>query len=408
MTKERIKYFDALKLFAIFMVLWGHAVQQFSCDGGSGYGNAVFRAIYAFHMPLFMGIVGYFAASLSKLNFKEMLTKKFRQLILPALAFGLMYSLSEKYMMGGGRWLSGWGWFWFLKSAFVCCILYWVGTRWEKHRLAGLALTVLASFFYGELVSYVPTITGSELISAWHVPKLYLCFVIGALLKTYKDEIVRYEGRILALVALIWIPMWILMIVDEKYHFSAWHVPKLYLCFVIGALLKTYKDEIVRYEGRILALVALIWIPMWILMIVDEKYHFFPYTQMLLHGTALFGLLEASLSVVFFILLFKMLSRHVPSTRWGEKMCKWGGMTLSIYCMQVFILETYMPACLDFKWMNQWVFDLVAAPLLSAGVLLVCVALTKLIQQSRWLSWLFLGKELGRKKKSGDCMISAS
>ena len=353
MTKERIKYFDALKLFAIFMVLWGHAVQQFSCDGGSGYGNAVFRAIYAFHMPLFMGIVGYLAASLSKLNFKEMLTKKFRQLILPALAFGLMYSLSEKYMMGGGRWLSGWGWFWFLKSAFVCCILYWVGTRWEKHRLAGLALTVLASFFYGELVSYVPTITGSELISAWHVPKLYLCFVIGALLKTYKDEIVRYEGRILALVALIWIPMWILMIVDEKYHF-------------------------------------------------------FPYTQMLLHGTALFGLLEASLSVVFFILLFKMLSRHVPSTRWGEKMCKWGGMTLSIYCMQVFILETYMPACLDFKWMNQWVFDLVAAPLLSAGVLLVCVALTKLIQQSRWLSWLFLGKELGRKKKSGDCMISAS
>lgn len=268
-----------------------------------------------------------------------MWVKKFRQLILPALSFGVIYSLLAKYIMGGGRWLSGWSWFWFLKSAFVCCILYWLGTRWKTHKLAGLSMTVVASFFYGDLVSHLPTVTGAELISVWHVPKLYLCFVIGALIRTYQKVIIRHEGLILTVVALVWIPMWILMIPDQRYHY-------------------------------------------------------FPYTHILSHGTALFGLVEAGLSVVFFILLFKMLSQHVPSTKLGTKMCEWGGMTLSIYCLQVFILETYMPTCLDFKWMNQWVFDLIAAPLISVAVLLVCVMATRLMQRSRWLSWLFLGKEL--------------
>lgn len=41
--------------------------------------------------------------------------------------------------------------------------------------------------------------------------------------------------------------------------------------------------------------------------------------------------------------------------------------------------------------MNRLLFDLVVAPLISIGVLFICVILIQLIQRSRFLSIWFLG-----------------
>lgn len=53
-TGNRIVYIDALKLFAIFSVLWGHSIQYLITD--EYYLQPVYRFIYAFHMPLFMAL----------------------------------------------------------------------------------------------------------------------------------------------------------------------------------------------------------------------------------------------------------------------------------------------------------------------------------------------------------------
>lgn len=350
-VKNRDKSMDALKLFAIFLVLWGHAVQQFTCGGGAGSGNMVFRAIYAFHMPLFMGIVGYFGASLSKLSFKDFITKKFRQLILPALSFGILYSLVIKLGIGEGRWLSGWTWFWFLKSAFVCCGLYWLGTRWKKHLLAGIALSILLSFCYAEIVYEIPTITGIHIIGEWHVPKMYLCFVGGAMLKLFSDKIRGNELKVLLWSGLIWVSMWIVIVSDMAF------------------------------------------------------YQFSMTRSLLLSGTAWFNLIEGLAAIVFFITLFQYVGKRVSNMAYGDRICSWGSMTLSIYCLQVFIMETFLPRLLDFRGINHCFFDIVVAPFISLVVLLICIGITKMIQRSSFLSWLLLGKELWKYKVDGALQI---
>ena len=91
MVQARIKWLDALKLFAIFLVLWGHAVQHLLSS--EYWDEPVYRIIYSFHMPLFMTISGFFGAKLFSIPFTSVLRRKFRQLLLPAISFALIYCI---------------------------------------------------------------------------------------------------------------------------------------------------------------------------------------------------------------------------------------------------------------------------------------------------------------------------
>lgn len=91
--------FDALKFFAIFLVLWGHAIQHLVST--EYYDEPIYRIIYSFHMPLFMTIVGYFSTNSNGNSIRSTLMKKFRQLLLPACIFGIMPSFVGYYKWGG-------------------------------------------------------------------------------------------------------------------------------------------------------------------------------------------------------------------------------------------------------------------------------------------------------------------
>lgn len=99
-STNRILSFDGLKFLAIFFVLWGHAIQYFF--SGEFQDNELYRIIYSVHMPLFMCIVGFFAANLPFLSFKNMILKKGRQLLLPTIVLGLIACMSRFYVAGGG------------------------------------------------------------------------------------------------------------------------------------------------------------------------------------------------------------------------------------------------------------------------------------------------------------------
>ena len=72
-TGNRLRSFDILKLFAIFLVLWGHCIQYFLSS--KPVDEPLYRTIYAFHMPLFMMISGYFAASSMHIRLNDFLKK---------------------------------------------------------------------------------------------------------------------------------------------------------------------------------------------------------------------------------------------------------------------------------------------------------------------------------------------
>ena len=99
--RNRIQWMDALKLFAIFLVLWGHAVQHLLSSEPAT--EPVYRFIYAFHMPLFMIISGFFGARLSEQSFVHGVIKRTRQLLLPSVFYGVILCiLTHCFNLEGG------------------------------------------------------------------------------------------------------------------------------------------------------------------------------------------------------------------------------------------------------------------------------------------------------------------
>lgn len=62
-NKKKSVLIDILKGFAIFAVLLGHSIQYGSgnafLSNGEYWNDPIMKAIYSFHMPLFIGICGY-------------------------------------------------------------------------------------------------------------------------------------------------------------------------------------------------------------------------------------------------------------------------------------------------------------------------------------------------------------
>ena len=52
--REREKWVDAVKGFAIYLVILGHSIQYATSQDYNYAGNTIFQIIYSFHMPLFM------------------------------------------------------------------------------------------------------------------------------------------------------------------------------------------------------------------------------------------------------------------------------------------------------------------------------------------------------------------
>ena len=141
--ENRVLSLDLLKAFAIYLVIWGHAIMHFQPDFEK---SVCFNVIYAFHMPLFMMLSGYFATSSMKLGVSDFLSKKFRQLLLPCLSWGVICWLiissgliEGRFDLEIGELFTG-GWlglkdnFWFLKSCFICYVLAWICKRAGKYQ----------------------------------------------------------------------------------------------------------------------------------------------------------------------------------------------------------------------------------------------------------------------------------
>ena len=83
-AKKRDPYFDNLKGILIFLVVAGHCLNI--CRESDPYCNYLFHLIYAFHMPLFFYIAGYFSK-----NVEKSCSRAFEALIIPAIPFELLY-----------------------------------------------------------------------------------------------------------------------------------------------------------------------------------------------------------------------------------------------------------------------------------------------------------------------------
>lgn len=151
MTKKRVEYIDITKAFAIFCVLLGHSI-DWSFPGDASEENGLFQFIYSFHMPLFMMLSGMFLSKSFALSFREMLQRRFVQLILPVVSFSLFYFAIQNIVVhplfGGaeasmGECMFG-GDLWFLKYLFVDIVIAWISMKlFRKDWLAATIPTAL-------------------------------------------------------------------------------------------------------------------------------------------------------------------------------------------------------------------------------------------------------------------------
>lgn len=326
---ERIKFLDALKLFAIFLVLWGHCIQHLLSD--DHWDEPLYRIIYAFHMPLFMTISGFFGAGLSKDSFIHVFCKKFRQLLLPALSFGIVLMICELRTPPHAIYS-----FWFLKSAFLCSIWYFLVS---KPKGSGVRIILL-----------VASLLICPFIGSFKICIMYPCYVLGVLLHDHFEWV---KGNVKFLLPASGILFVVLLLFWDA---SFWKSEECNFQFLSGL------------DVRILGV--------------------YKYCYRLLIGFA---------GTLTFFTLFEHLSRFVPESRVGIIFCKWGRQTLGIYCLQTFILETFLRDRLNFD--RILCFNFIIAPMISFGVLLLCLGCIRILRLSRWTSWAFLGSALKAKEQ---------
>ena len=334
----RIKSMDALKLFAIFLVLWGHCVQHLLSS--ECYDEPLYRIIYSFHMPLFMAISGFFGARIAENSFINAFTKKFRQLLIPAISFGLIrfiydFAINQSIKTATYSFIVS---FWFLKSAFLCSIVYFLVTKPKKK-------TVRIFLLIGSLL-----ICPFLLRHTFAFGRMYPCFVMGAWLHDHIEWVKRHIKTLLLVSSTLFVAL--LLFWDASFWTEGCNFR--FLSDLGGKALYGYK-----------------------------------YVYRLTIGFA---------GTLTFFSLFEYLSQYIPESRIGNTLCRWGKYTLGIYCLQAFILEIFLRQLLNFDSAGFFTFNFVIAPLISFGVLLLCLGCIKIIHFSQWTSWAFLGESLPRKK----------
>ena len=166
-TEKRLAHYDALKLLAIYLVILGHAI-QFFVNRPPG-DEPMWYFIYAFHMPLFMMISGFFSRSSMNMDFMGLIRKKTRQLLLPLFTWTLIimaieplftYQLNYNFLNS----------FWFLRSCFLCYIFTYLVFRFKKYRRLWICISII-------MVQFIPFCK---------LPIMYPCFILGIVLADSK------------------------------------------------------------------------------------------------------------------------------------------------------------------------------------------------------------------------------
>ncbi|MDO3411817.1 acyltransferase family protein [Saccharibacillus sp. CPCC 101409] len=94
---HRDAYFDNLKFLLIALVVVGHAIEPLSSDPAL---RPLYLTIYAFHIPLFVLISGYFCKNITSTDYR---IKVVGSLVVPYLIFETLYSLYDYAFSGGQR-----------------------------------------------------------------------------------------------------------------------------------------------------------------------------------------------------------------------------------------------------------------------------------------------------------------
>ncbi len=188
--KQRDAFFDNAKFLAIVLVAAAHAWEPLR--GDSRTVTALYMAVYAFHMPAFIIIAGYFSRSFD--GSPRRVARLITGVAVPYVVFQLAYTFFMRWLADDTstyvplfepKWLM-----WFLLALFIwrLTVPLWQAVRWPLPLALAIAGAATAS----------PTLGGD--LQMQRVLQFLPFFVLGLCLKQEHFELVR--RRAVRLVAL--------------------------------------------------------------------------------------------------------------------------------------------------------------------------------------------------------------
>ena len=326
---------------AIFFVIWGHCIQYLSSSYHAD--EPIYRTIYSFHMPLFMMISGFFSLSSYQLSFTNFFYKKFKQLLLPCISWGVIVCggvwLNNNIISNGNKSIQEYSYifyhcYWFLKSCFLCYLLGWaVYNIGKAHRSLFLIISIIIS----------------QCISEFHLQIMYPCFVVGVELKRnnkFLRKVVqcRIEFAILFLIMLCF------------WGKSFWeHTGTLYNAF--GGLFQFSS-----------------------LHMFDWLYDVYRIMIGIVGSCALIGL---------FVYYYDEKGHSSKTT---THVAIIGRFTLEIYCLQAILLEIIIAKIISLDSLSFFSFNFIVTPLISIIVLYACYIIVEFVNKSALLRFVMFGK----------------
>ena len=161
----RNDFADYLKGVLIFLVACGHLIQYVGCQGQDDYyRDPLFKAIYTFHMPLFMAVSGYVSfRAIAKAGLLQCGRRRLRQLLIPAVCWPPLYLLARIAIciLHAGTVAGGWQdfrhfvadyrpGFWFLWAVFGATVVVSALKQIRLDRLELFAAVTVAFLFAPE------------------------------------------------------------------------------------------------------------------------------------------------------------------------------------------------------------------------------------------------------------------
>ncbi|PJM96958.1 acyltransferase family protein [Streptomyces sp. CB01373] len=192
-VKRRDAFFDNAKYLAILLVAMGHSWEPLK--GDSRVLEGLYMVVYAFHMPAFIIISGFFSRSFD--TRPDRLRRLITGVVVPYIVFETAYPLYQRYVGGDAdqqiSLLSPGYLTWFLCALFVWRLTtpLWKQVRWPLPVALGVAM----------LASLSPSI-GNDL-DLQRVLQFLPFFVLGLVMKPEHFQLVRRRSVRIASVPVV-------------------------------------------------------------------------------------------------------------------------------------------------------------------------------------------------------------
>jgi len=190
--KKRDAYFSNAKLALIVLVVVGHAWSPLTSQSFSV--NAFYMTLYAFHMPAFILLCGYFSRSFT--GRPDQLRRVLTGIVAPYVIFSLLYGLFRVWIDGEFSWSLLYPYYltWFLAALFVWRV---TSPIWKVVRYPILVATLIS---IGALMMDLP-----DVFDIGRILQFLPFFVVGLFLRRehfeyLKRPFVKYPAIALSLV----------------------------------------------------------------------------------------------------------------------------------------------------------------------------------------------------------------